>query len=203
MSEPTLSPADQLGLEIMQKSAELAKLRAQDAPVPVDDYVFNTMSGETTLSALFADRDRLLVIHNMGQGCRYCTVYADGVNGVLHHLENAMSVVLVSKDDPDVQRRMANDRGWRMRLASHGGGAYMDAQCSMAGYKNYPGAAVYKKEGGRIFRIGRTAFGPGDLFSPVWPFLGLAGMGEEDWTPQFTYWARPEKLDDGGENVND
>ena len=52
-------------------------------------------------------------------------------------------------------------------------------------------------------RRGRTMFGPGDLYSPVWHFLALAGLGVSDWTPQFHYWRRPEKLDDGGENIRD
>ena len=112
-----------------------------------------------------------------------------------------MAVALVSKDPPEVQRRMALDRGWKFRMASHGGGAYMAEQCAMDAFANYPGAAVYERRGGRILRRGRTAFGPGDLYSPVWHFLGLAGLGEPDWTPQFHYWRRPETLDDGGENV--
>ena len=29
----------------------------------------------------------------------------------------------------------------------------------------------------------------------------LAGMGAQDWTPQYSYWKRPEVLDDGGEYV--
>ena len=66
---------------------------------------------------------------------------------------------------------------------------------------NLPGASVYQCRHGNIVRRGRTAFGPGDLYSPVWHFLALAGLGVPDWTPQFHYWRRPERLDDGGENV--
>ena len=137
----------------------------------------------------------------MGQGCRYCTVWADGINGVLGHLEDAIAVALVSKDPPETQRRMALDRGWDFRMASHGGGAYMAEQCAMGEHSNFPGASVYERRAGKIVRRGRTAFGPGDLYSPVWHFLSLAGMSEADWTPQFHYWQRPEQLDDGGENV--
>tara|TARA_B100001123_G_C14814729_1_gene829773 strand:+ start:144 stop:287 length:144 start_codon:yes stop_codon:yes gene_type:complete len=46
----------------------------------------------------------------MGQGYRYCTLWADGFNGFLSHLEDAMSVVLISKDDPKKQRKFANER---------------------------------------------------------------------------------------------
>ena len=52
-----------------------------------------------------------------------------------------MSVVLVSKDSPEVQRKFANSRGWRFRLASHGGGAYMKEQTKMDDYSDMPGAA--------------------------------------------------------------
>ena len=31
--------------------------------------------------------------------------------------------------------------------------------------------------------------------------LGLAGLGEGDWTPQYSYRLRPGKLEDGGANV--
>jgi len=27
----------------------------------------------------------------------------------------------------------------------------------------------------------------------MWGLLGLAGLGEADWTPQYAYWKRPEK----------
>ncbi len=196
-----MTDAERLELEIMEKSQELAALRQAEDGVEVEDYTFRTLDGEVRLSSLFGGRERLLMIHNMGQGCRYCTLWADGINGVLDHLEDAMAVALVSKDPPEVQRRITLDRGWRFRIASHEGGAYMTEQCAMGEHANYPGAAVYQRKGGKILRGGRTAFGPGDLYSPVWHFLALAGLGHEDWTPQFHYWRRPEQLDDGGQNV--
>ncbi len=202
MSQPQ-SEADRLEQEIMEKALTLAALRKAETPTEVGDYVFQTLGGDTTLSALFAGRDRLLVIHNMGQGCRYCTLWADGLNGVVLHLEDAMAVALVSKDPPETQRRLAQDRGWRFRMASHGGGAYMVEQCKMAGYDNCPGAAVYERRDGKIHRRGRAAFGPGDLYSPIWHLLALGGLGEADWTPQFHYWRRPQKMEDGGANLND
>jgi len=196
-----MTDAERLEAEIMEKTARLAELRRADPAVEIRDYAFSTLDGETTLSAMFAGRERLLVIHNMGQGCRYCTTWADGINGVLRHLEEAMSVVLVSKDAPDVQRRLAEDRGWRLRMASHGGGPYMTEQS--IGEGNYPGAVVYEKRHGRILRRGRASFGPGDLYSPLWHFLALAGIGADDFTPQFHYWRRPQEMEDGGQNLRD
>ena len=198
-----MTEAEKLEREIFEKTKRLAELRRAVPDAVVPDYAFQTLTGKARLSDLFQDKTRLLMIHNMGQGCRYCTLWADGINGVLDHLEDAMAVVLVSKDPPDLQRRMALDRAWRFRLASHGGGAYMSEQCAMGEYSNMPGAAVYERKGDKIVKRGRTFFGPGDLYSPVWHFLALAGLNEGDWTPQFHYWRRPEQLDDGGANVVD
>lgn len=204
MTDVEMSEADRLEAEIMEKAQKLAALRKAQAPVEIGDYVFETQAGKANLSDLFAGRDRMLVIHNMGQGCRYCTLWADGLNGVLPHLEDAMGVLLVSKDPPDVQRRMAQDRGWGFRMASHGGsGAYMAEQCKMMGYDNCPGAAVYERRDGKIYRRACTGFGPGDLYAPIWYLLALAGIGQDEWTPQFHYWRRPQKMEDGGQNLND
>ena len=198
-----MNDAEKLEHEIMEKTQQLAALRREEPSVEVKDYSFETLDGDVRLSSLFGGRERLLVIHNMGQGCRYCTLWADGINGVLPHLEDSFAVALVSKDSPEVQRRMALDRGWKFRIASHNGGPYMTEQCSAGDYANFPGAAIYRRQEDQIMRCSRTAFGPGDLYSPVWHFLGLAGLGPSDWTPQYHYWRRPETLDDGGDNIRD
>ena len=125
----------------------------------------------------FGNKERLLVIHNMGQACRYCTLWADGFNGLLPHLEAAMSVVLVSKDAPAVQREFATSRGWRFRLASHQGGAYIVEQTVMPGGDNMPGAVVYERDGDQVLRKGAGIFGPNDRFCALWSLLGLAGLG--------------------------
>ena len=193
----------ELERQIYELTAQLNELRSRNPGVEVRNYRFATLNGEVTLLDLFGDRDRLLVIHNMGQGCRYCTLWGDGLNGFVPHIESALSLVLVSKDPPEVQRRFANSRGWRFRMASHGGGAYIREQTVMAGAENMPGAVVYERDGEQIYRRSATPFGPGDLYCSMWSLLALAGLGAEDWTPQFSYWRRPEQLDDGGANLAD
>ncbi|MDE0299000.1 MAG: DUF899 family protein [Candidatus Poribacteria bacterium] len=183
--------------------AELNALRKTNPGTPVSNYTFETLTGQLTLLDLFGGKDKLLAIHNMGQGCRYCTLWADGFNGLLPHLESALSVVLLSKDPPEVQRRFANARGWRFRLASHGGGAYISDQSVCDGDDNFPGAVVYERDGDTILRKNACVFGPGDLYCAMWSLLGLAGLDDEDWTPQYSYWTRPAELDDGGSNVLD
>ncbi len=194
-------------IELEQKiyglTVELNKLKQNAERQPVPNYAFATMDGEVTLLDLFAGRDKLLMIHNMGQGCRYCTVWGDGISPFLPHLESAVSVVMVSKDAPDVQRRFANSRGWRFRMASHGGGDYIKEQTSMAGQENYPGVVGYERDGDTVYRTNASAFGPGDLFCSMWNLLGTVGLDESSFTPQYNYWQRPGKLEDGGENVLD
>lgn len=187
--------------QICELTAKLNQLRGQNEATEVKNYAFETLNGATTLLDLFGTQETLLVIHNMGQGCRYCTLWADGLNGFVPHLESTMALVLVSKDAPELQRRFANSRGWRFNLASHGGGEYIQEQTVMEGSNNEPGVVVYERKGDVIFRKNSCVFGPGDLYCPMWILLGMAGLGEQQWTPQYKYWLRPQQMDDGCQNL--
>lgn len=189
--------------QLYELTTRINALRRENIGDEVPNYTFSTLEGDVSLLDLFGDNDRLLMIHNMGQGCRYCTLWADGFNGFLPHLESAMSVVLVSKDSPALQRNFANSRNWRFRLASHGGGKYLKEQGITGSGKNTPGAVVYERDGSRITRKNSAEFGPGDLFCSIWNLLGMAGLDESSWTPQYNYWRRPQKMDDGGANLID
>ena len=191
----------ELEREIFDLSAELNALRRKVLPQQVPNYRLATMSGEVTLLDLFGGKDRLLAIHNMGQGCRYCTLWADGFNGILGHLESAMSVVLLSRDPPELQRDFANSRNWRFRLASHGGSSYLREQTVMEGMDNVPGAVLYERSDEQVLRKNSAVFGPGDRFCSLWHLLALAGIEEGGWTPQFRYWTPPATQDDGGDNL--
>ena len=193
----------ELEKQIKGLTEQLNEMRRHAPPIEVRNYTFATVDGETTLMDMFGELDKLLVIHNMGQGCRYCTLWADGFNGFLSHLESVMSVVLVSKDAPAIQRKFAFSRGWRFRMASHGGGEYLREQALSDDFDNMPGAVVYERKSDVILRRNRSVFGPGDLYCSMWGLLALAGLGEDDWTPQYTYWRRPEELDDGGGDIRE
>lgn len=165
----------------------LAELRVKAAPVEVKDYKFNTVEGETSLSKLFGDRTKLLVIHNMGSGCNYCTLWADGFNGILPHLKDAMAVVLVSSETPEQQAAFAKGRGWGFALASHKDLPYTKEQTTLGEWADNPGAAVYEKVGDKIVMRNKCFFDPGDIYCPMWPLLGLAGIENKDWIPDFKY----------------
>lgn len=189
--------------QIYELTLKLHELQKSNSGEVVENYVFDTQAGQTNLLELFGEHERLLAIHNMGQARRYCTLWPDGLNGFLPHLESAMAVVLVSKDSPDLQRTFANSRGWRFRLASHGGGDYAREQTVQEGAINMPGAVVYERKGDDIVRKNAVTFGPGDLYCSMWNLLALAGLSEDGWTPQYSYWRRPDVLEDGGENLLD
>lgn len=187
--------------EISELTQKLEKLRKENKPVEVKNYTFQTATGKTTLLDMFGKKNQLFMIHNMGQACRWCTSWADGINAALPHLENSFSVFLVSKDSPETQRTFALSRNWKFQMASHGGQEYIAEQSVEAGQKNYPGIVLYEKVGNQIFRKNASTFGPGDLFNPLFHIVTLAGVGMEEFTPQFNYWKRPEQMEDGGANL--
>jgi predicted dithiol-disulfide oxidoreductase (DUF899 family) len=196
-----MNEIEQLEKEIGEKVTKLNELRKKAAPSAVRNYQFMTLDGEVSLLQLFGDKTRLFAIHNMGQGCRYCTLWADGINAFLPHLESEFAVALLSKDLPQTQRVFANSRGWRFRMASHGGGDYIKEQSVTPGQTNYPGIVCYERKGDQIFKLNSASFGEGDLYCSMWHILSLAGIGEEEWVPQYSYWKRPVKMDDGGQRI--
>ena len=188
--------------ELYELTQKVAKLRQEAEPVLVTNYVFKHAEGSVSLLELFGEKDILFLIHNMGQACRYCTLWADGLNGFVPHIENDFALALASKDDPETQRRFANSRNWRFRMVSHGGGEYIKEQSVIPGEANMPGMVCYIRDGDDIYRKNGAVFGPGDEFCSQWNLLSLAGKSPADWTPQYNYWQRPEVMDDGGENLN-
>ena len=84
------------------------KMRAAQAgvePEEVADYQLATLQGTVRLSELFGGKADLILIHNMGTTCPNCTLWADGLNGIYHHLLDRAAVVVTSPDPPEVQQR--------------------------------------------------------------------------------------------------
>jgi len=65
-----------------------------------------------TLTNLMGDNKQMMVIHNMGKSCVYCTLWADGFSGVFEHMKNRIPTIFVSPDDPATQKEFAESRGW-------------------------------------------------------------------------------------------
>ena len=83
------------------------------------DCVFKDWDNKTVkLSSLFGNKGDLILIHNMGKNCPMCTMWADGFNGVLQHLEDKAAFVVVSPDGPRTQKNFAKSRGWKFKMLS-------------------------------------------------------------------------------------
>ena len=110
--EVSLEQVRALEDEILKKTQELAEMHRALPPLAVDDYALVRRSGSVKLSDLFAGKRDLPVIHNMGTSCPYCTMWADGINGIWQHLADRAGLVLVSPDEPEVLEAFAASRGF-------------------------------------------------------------------------------------------
>jgi len=174
--------------QIAELRKKMHELQQAIEPEPVNDYVLIGADGPVKLSQLFGAKDRLFVIHNMGATCKMCTLWADGFNGVLPHLENRAAFVVSTPDDPAAQKKFAASRGWRLRMVSHRDTSFaadMGYRAADGGW--VPGVSVFKKEGGKVMRVSDTRFGPGDDFAPIWHFFDLLPEGAAGWRPQYSY----------------
>lgn len=174
--------------EIAAIRGEMQRIQRSVDPVEVKDYTLATPYGETRLSALFGPRDDLIVIHNMGRTCAYCTLWADGFNGVYPHLASRAAFVVTAPDEPAVQQEFAAGRGWIFPIASHHGSSFatdMGYGSAEGGWR--PGLSVFRRDGRRIVRFSDMQMGPHDDFCSVWHFFDLLPGGSEGWRPKFRY----------------
>jgi predicted dithiol-disulfide oxidoreductase (DUF899 family) len=180
----------QLNAYRQQIAAIRTEMRALQSGIPpeaVPDYRFATPQGEVALSELFGDKPDLFVIHNMGRGCPACTMWADGFNGVLPHLQSRAAFVVTSPDDPATQAAFAGSRGWKFRMVSHAGTEFA-ADMGYRSEKGFqPGVSVFRKEGGHIVRVSDAQLGPGDDFCTVYHFFEMLPAGTSGWRPQYAY----------------
>ena len=175
--------------EIREKKKKLAELVRTRSREEVEDYRLEGPDGAIiTLSGLFGDHDELILIHNMGRKCAYCTLWADGFNGFLQHLENRAGFAVVSPDDPETQRKFAAGRGWKFSIYSGRGSSFtrdMGFQDDDGQY--HPGFSTFIKEGGKIYRVAADSFGPFDDYCGIWHLFNLLPRGVNDWHPKFEY----------------
>src|SRR5687768_15367483 len=102
---------DELEYEIQRLKQEAAALRRQRPRERVGDYRLKDSRGrEVCLSELFGRHDRLILVHNMGRSCTYCTMWADGFTGLLPHLRSRAAFAVTSPDAPEQQKEFAASR---------------------------------------------------------------------------------------------
>ena len=174
--------------EIVGIRQKMRATLAATEPQELADYEFKTPEGTVRLSALFGEHKDLMVVHNMGSSCPSCTMWADGYNGVHHHVITRTAFAVSSPDTPAVQQKLAENRGWKFRMVSHAGTTFaadMGYRAEHGGWR--PGISVFKLEGQRILRVSDAAWSPGDDFCTVWHFFDLLPEGAAGWSPKFSY----------------
>lgn len=174
--------------QIAQLRKQMRAAQAAAEPEEVADYAFTRADGATTrLSDLFGDKDTLFVIHNMGAGCAYCTLWADGFNGVYEHLRNRAGFVVSSPDAPAQQQAFAASRGWKFPMISYQGNRFGEDMGYRVDGGAQPGVSVFRRKAGKILRVADTGFQPGDDFCSVWHLFDLIPEGVAGWQPKFAY----------------
>ncbi|MEC4674311.1 MAG: thioredoxin family protein, partial [Nitrospirota bacterium] len=145
-------------------------------------YVFDTPTGQESLSDLFDGRSQLLVYHFMfgpdwEEGCPSCSFLADNFNGTDIHLKHRdVTLITVSKAPLETLEAYRSRMGWNFKWVSSvandfnrdfhvsfssdeikKGEVYYNYQKSQQPSEELPGASVfYKDEEGTIFHTYST-----------------------------------------------
>ncbi len=157
----------------------ISKIAAKD----VEDYTFKDRDGnDLKLSDMFGNKEYLIVIHNMGRACSYCTLWADGFSGVAYYIEMKNAFAVVSPDKFEIQKEFADSRGWKFKMYSSAENTFtkdMGYYTESDGY--WPGCSVFRKNAdGSINRVAKDFFGPGDFYSSPWHLFDLIPKAEEE-----------------------
>ena len=155
----------------------------------VTDYEFtDSDGGSVRLSELFGSQSDLIMIHNMGKSCTYCSMWADGFTGLLDHLQNRAAFVVSSPDPPAVQGEFKESRGWTFRMVSTAHSPFTREMGFHGDDGYWPGvSAFHRNDDGSIVRTGSDFFGPYDDYNAAWNLFSLLDGGAGEWEPQYSY----------------
>ena len=179
---------ESLGKKLTALNEEMAKVRRTAEPQEMKDYVFTRSTGDAaSLKDLFGKKNDLMVIHNMGRGCAYCTLWADGFNGVYDHLASRAAFVVATPDKPEAQAKFAASRHWRFPMITYRGTTFAEDMGYGDAGDFMPGVSVFQKKNGKVVRVSDTSFGPGDAYCGVWHLFDLIPQRADGWQPKFNY----------------
>ena len=205
----------QAEVDLMHQREKVASLRRQlPDGASVQDYEFlegprSLDDGDepvTTvrLSELFSAPDRALVVQHVMYGkakttpCTMCTMWVDGLNAVVAHIEQNADYVVASAADPTALRAHARARGWsNVRLLSCGDNTFQydfaaedeegNQNSTISVFTLDPDGSprhfysVHPQMADDIMERGV------DLLSPVWNLLDLTPHGRGDWYAELRY----------------
>ncbi len=205
----------QAEIALMRQREEVAALRRALPPgSPLQDYEFvegppllsegDEPLHTVRLSELFTARDRTLVVYHLMYGklqtspCPMCTMWIDGINGVVRHLAQNVDFVVAAAADPATLRAHARDRGWgNVRLLSCGESSFQHdfGAEDDEGWQNSTLSVFTLDPDGtpRHFYTSHPQFDDDirergiDLFAPVWHILDVTPRGRGDWYAGLDY----------------
>lgn len=175
-AEAIQNKLQKLEKDIASSRKKMVKLLSRQAKMDVQDYTLKDKSGtDIMLSQLFGDKNDLVLVHNMGKSCPYCTLWADGFSGASYFIEKKTAFALVSPDEPAVHKEFAESRGWKFPSYSAAGTTFIKDMGYVTDEGSYwPGVSVFHKDDeGKITRVAKDFFGPGDFYSAPWHFFEL------------------------------
>jgi len=183
---------NKLQAQINKKREKINKLRRKRKAEEIKDYSLKDINGKKILlSELFAASDELILVHNMGKACPYCTLWADGFSSLYPALNDRVPFVLVSPDTPSIVKRFSSSRKWLFPCYSAAGSSFI-ADLGFSYEKDgktffEPGVSALIKKKGKIYRANKDYFGPGDTYNVAWHFFDLLPKGENNWIPKYKY----------------
>jgi predicted dithiol-disulfide oxidoreductase (DUF899 family) len=205
----------QAEVELMRQREKVAALRRTlPQGAAVDDYEFlegprQLKDGDTPitrirLSELFSAPHRALVVQHVmyrkrqTSSCPMCTLWVDGLDGVVPHIERNVDFVVASAAEPAALRSHARARGWgKVRLLSCGDNAFqydLGAE-DEEGHQNSTFSVFTLDPDGtpRHFYTCHPQMADDvsergvDLLSPVWHLLDLTPHGRGEWHASLSY----------------
>lgn len=205
----------QAEVELMRQRENVAALRRTlPQGTAVKDYEFlegprELKEGDapiTTirLSELFSASNRPLVVQHVMYGkrqtspCPMCTLWVDGLNGVVPHLERNVDFVVASAAEPVALRAHARARGWdKVRLLSCGNDTFqydLGAEDEEGNQNSTFSVFTLDPDGTpRHFYSCHPQMAEDfsergiDLLSPVWHLLDLTPQGRGNWYASLSY----------------
>jgi predicted dithiol-disulfide oxidoreductase (DUF899 family) len=174
----------ELGTQAGQGNERVTKIALQDLVGERSLVVYHLMLGE--------DDD---------EACPMCSMWVDGFNGIVHHLNQRVDFAIIAQAPLPKLRDWARKRGWnKLRLLSSFGTTFnadmnLERPDWQPNLKQSPGVSVFRKDGDGIVHHIYTCtpeFVPKeqrgmDLLSPVWNVLDIVPEGRDEWFPNNSY----------------
>lgn len=172
----------ELDMQALQAFIQLDEARKNLEPVVVESDVFlDHKENEVTLDELFGDKNKLVLIYNMGTRCAYCTIWADGFSDSYHRIKEKLAFVVASKENTDNQIKIHTNRNWQFPMVSAHENKFFENLGFISETHQMPGLIYLKKdENGKIFEISRRTFGPSDNFVMLWHMYDMTDTWDED-----------------------